>query len=221
MTVVRPGGTIVCAAECRDGFPDHGSYREVLASEAVPGGAARDDRGAGAHRPGPVAGPGPGQGPGHTPTWWCARRTSPPTTWPRPTSATPRTSPRPCWRRCTGRPRRPGLRAPRGPADHPVRRLARRSGCGSPADPASSASARGASGVPAAAWTGRRGNQTHRVGGLGRPERRVGGFLPPGARVRACRPPASRRGTRARRRRSPVPRPQRCRSSRVTVRTWP
>ena len=31
-TVVRPGGLIVCAAECRDGFPDHGSYREVLAS---------------------------------------------------------------------------------------------------------------------------------------------------------------------------------------------
>ena len=35
-TVVRPGGTIICAAECRDGFPDHGSYREVLASEASP-----------------------------------------------------------------------------------------------------------------------------------------------------------------------------------------
>lgn len=35
-TVVRPGGTIVCAAECRDGFPDHGSYREVLASEPSP-----------------------------------------------------------------------------------------------------------------------------------------------------------------------------------------
>ncbi|AYC43849.1 MULTISPECIES: nickel-dependent lactate racemase [Streptomyces] len=34
--VVRPGGTIVCAAECRDGFPDHGSYREVLASAASP-----------------------------------------------------------------------------------------------------------------------------------------------------------------------------------------
>jgi lactate racemase len=34
--VVRPGGTIVCAAECRDGFPDHGSYREVLASEPSP-----------------------------------------------------------------------------------------------------------------------------------------------------------------------------------------
>ena len=35
-TVVRDGGTIVCAAECRDGFPDHGSYREVLASEPSP-----------------------------------------------------------------------------------------------------------------------------------------------------------------------------------------
>jgi lactate racemase len=34
--VVRPGGTIICAAECRDGFPDHGSYREVLASAASP-----------------------------------------------------------------------------------------------------------------------------------------------------------------------------------------
>ncbi len=34
--VVRPGGLIVCAAECRDGFPDHGSYREVLASQPSP-----------------------------------------------------------------------------------------------------------------------------------------------------------------------------------------
>ncbi|WP_433873258.1 nickel-dependent lactate racemase [Saccharopolyspora sp. CA-218241] len=34
--VVRPGGLIVCAAECRDGFPDHGSFREVLASAAAP-----------------------------------------------------------------------------------------------------------------------------------------------------------------------------------------
>ncbi len=34
--VVRPGGTIICAAECRDGFPDHGSYREVLASQPSP-----------------------------------------------------------------------------------------------------------------------------------------------------------------------------------------
>ena len=35
-TVTRPGGTIICAAECRDGFPDHGSFREVLASESSP-----------------------------------------------------------------------------------------------------------------------------------------------------------------------------------------
>ena len=34
--VVKPGGVIVCAAECRDGFPDHGSYREVLASAPSP-----------------------------------------------------------------------------------------------------------------------------------------------------------------------------------------
>jgi len=35
-TVVKQGGLIVCAAECRDGFPDHGSYREVLASAPSP-----------------------------------------------------------------------------------------------------------------------------------------------------------------------------------------
>jgi nickel-dependent lactate racemase len=35
-TVVRPGGLIICAAECADGFPDHGSFREVLASEPTP-----------------------------------------------------------------------------------------------------------------------------------------------------------------------------------------
>ncbi len=35
-TVVRQGGLILCAAECRDGFPDHGSYREVLASADSP-----------------------------------------------------------------------------------------------------------------------------------------------------------------------------------------
>jgi nickel-dependent lactate racemase len=34
--VVKPGGTIVCAAECRDGFPDHGAYRSQLASAASP-----------------------------------------------------------------------------------------------------------------------------------------------------------------------------------------
>lgn len=34
--VVRPGGLIVCAAECADGYPDHGSYREVLTSAESP-----------------------------------------------------------------------------------------------------------------------------------------------------------------------------------------
>ena len=28
--IVKPGGTIVCAAECRDGLPTHGSYGAVL-----------------------------------------------------------------------------------------------------------------------------------------------------------------------------------------------
>ncbi|GIG70574.1 nickel-dependent lactate racemase [Phytomonospora endophytica] len=35
-TIVKEGGVIVCAAECRDGFPDHGSYREVLSSAVSP-----------------------------------------------------------------------------------------------------------------------------------------------------------------------------------------
>ncbi len=34
--VVRTGGTIVCAAECSDGLPDHGSYGRVLASQPTP-----------------------------------------------------------------------------------------------------------------------------------------------------------------------------------------
>jgi lactate racemase len=34
--VVKPGGTIVCAAECRDGLPSHGSYGQVLASQPSP-----------------------------------------------------------------------------------------------------------------------------------------------------------------------------------------
>ena len=34
--VVKPGGLIVCAAECRDGFPDHGSYRTELAAADSP-----------------------------------------------------------------------------------------------------------------------------------------------------------------------------------------
>ncbi len=35
-TVVRPGGTIICAAECRDGLPDHGSYGQLLSSRSTP-----------------------------------------------------------------------------------------------------------------------------------------------------------------------------------------
>jgi lactate racemase len=34
--VARPDGLIVCAAECVDGYPDHGSYREVLTSADSP-----------------------------------------------------------------------------------------------------------------------------------------------------------------------------------------
>ncbi|MFS0897345.1 nickel-dependent lactate racemase [Mycolicibacterium litorale] len=34
--VVTPGGVIICAAECRDGFPDHGSYRGLLTSAPSP-----------------------------------------------------------------------------------------------------------------------------------------------------------------------------------------
>jgi nickel-dependent lactate racemase len=34
--VVKRGGVIVCAAECRDGFPGHGSYRELLGSQPSP-----------------------------------------------------------------------------------------------------------------------------------------------------------------------------------------
>lgn len=34
--VVKPGGTIICAAECRDGLPAHGAYGRVLASQPTP-----------------------------------------------------------------------------------------------------------------------------------------------------------------------------------------
>jgi lactate racemase len=36
-TVVAERGTIVCAAECRDGLPDHGRYAAILASADSPG----------------------------------------------------------------------------------------------------------------------------------------------------------------------------------------
>jgi nickel-dependent lactate racemase len=34
--VVRPGGHILCAGECRDGFPDHGRFKELLFATASP-----------------------------------------------------------------------------------------------------------------------------------------------------------------------------------------
>lgn len=35
-TIVRPGGLILCAAECSDGLPDHGSFRAELEREPTP-----------------------------------------------------------------------------------------------------------------------------------------------------------------------------------------
>lgn len=34
--IVKQGGTIICAAECRDGIPDHGAYGEILQSRPSP-----------------------------------------------------------------------------------------------------------------------------------------------------------------------------------------
>jgi nickel-dependent lactate racemase len=34
--IVRPGGTIICAAECWDGIPDAGEYKEILESGSSP-----------------------------------------------------------------------------------------------------------------------------------------------------------------------------------------
>ncbi len=34
--VVKPAGTIICAAECRDGIPSHGPYGEILSSRTSP-----------------------------------------------------------------------------------------------------------------------------------------------------------------------------------------
>ena len=34
--VVKPGGHIICVAECRDGLPDHGAYAEILAEKDSP-----------------------------------------------------------------------------------------------------------------------------------------------------------------------------------------
>ncbi|PYS55619.1 MAG: nickel-dependent lactate racemase [Acidobacteria bacterium] len=34
--IVKRGGTIICASECRDGIPNHGAYGEILASRSSP-----------------------------------------------------------------------------------------------------------------------------------------------------------------------------------------
>lgn len=34
--VVKSGGTIICAAECSDGIPDHGKYKEILSARRSP-----------------------------------------------------------------------------------------------------------------------------------------------------------------------------------------
>ena len=34
--IVKPGGTIICAAECRDGIPDHGPYGQILKERSTP-----------------------------------------------------------------------------------------------------------------------------------------------------------------------------------------
>ena len=89
--VVRPGGTIICAAECRDGFPDHGSYREVLASQPSPEALLRAIEARPRHGPRPVAGAGAGPHPVAGPGGACARPALPSPSWPAPTWATPRT----------------------------------------------------------------------------------------------------------------------------------
>ena len=34
--VVRPGGSIICASECREGFPDHGEFRGLMEMASTP-----------------------------------------------------------------------------------------------------------------------------------------------------------------------------------------
>ncbi len=34
--IVKPGGAIICAAECSDGMPDHGNYKDLLQMHDTP-----------------------------------------------------------------------------------------------------------------------------------------------------------------------------------------
>ena len=62
--VVKPGGLIVCAAECRDGFPGHGSYRELLERARLAARVPARDRAVRPRDARPVAGADPVQHPG-------------------------------------------------------------------------------------------------------------------------------------------------------------
>ena len=68
--IVKHGGTIICAAECRDGLPSHGSYGAVLVVGLVACEAARDDFGARILSAGSVAGPGAGADSDEEPKSW-------------------------------------------------------------------------------------------------------------------------------------------------------
>ena len=61
--IVKSGGVIICAAECRDGLPAHGSYGAVLASQPNPQALLDMIRAPGrSTEPGSVAGAGAGPG---------------------------------------------------------------------------------------------------------------------------------------------------------------
>ena len=78
--MVRPGGTIICAAECRDGLPDHGSYGRTAPRGPLAGRPAGTHRRLAGHDPRPVAGPDPGPGADEGATWPPADATASPTT---------------------------------------------------------------------------------------------------------------------------------------------
>ena len=54
--IVKDGGAIVCAAECSDGVPEHGEYRQILSQGIDSRGTAGADMRAGAQPSRPVAG---------------------------------------------------------------------------------------------------------------------------------------------------------------------
>ena len=122
-TVVAEGGTILCAAECRDGLPDHGRYAALLASADSPAALMTTDP----REPGdparPVAGPGAGTGPGQGPRA-PSRRRPVRRTGPRGTSRARRGGDAGCRSPRGRQPARDRVRAPAGSPDDPVPGLA-------------------------------------------------------------------------------------------------